>query len=145
MWVAPELRRRGVGRLLVEQAVAWAGDTGADAVELWVTRGNYAAIAMYRNSGFTLKNEHQPLPSGPVPGRGAYGPRSPEEQRRLSQAQSGSSGNPAYLTWLRSSCRWPGLAEPFRTSPTAVCLVLPTGEGEANADGDDGQAAETTN
>ncbi len=65
MWVAPELRRRGVGRLLVEQAVAWAGDTGADAVELWVTRGNYAAIAMYRNSGFTLKNEHQPLPSDP--------------------------------------------------------------------------------
>jgi ribosomal protein S18 acetylase RimI-like enzyme len=30
-----------------------------------VTRGNYAAIAMYRNSGFTLKNEHQPLPSDP--------------------------------------------------------------------------------
>ncbi|MGO9332980.1 MAG: GNAT family N-acetyltransferase [Acidimicrobiales bacterium] len=65
MWVAPELRRRGIGRLLVEQAVAWARDTGAGAVELWVTQGNDAAIAMYRSSGFTLKNEHQPLPSDP--------------------------------------------------------------------------------
>jgi len=80
---------------------------GADAVELWVTRGNYAAIAMYRNSGFTLKNEHQPL-RPTEPGRVRMVLRSPRGAgARLSQAQSGSSGNPAYLTLLRSSCDGP--------------------------------------
>ena len=62
MWVAPAGRRRGVGSVLVDAVVEWAGD---DPVELWVTRGNDPAIALYERCGFSLTDEVQPLPSDP--------------------------------------------------------------------------------
>lgn len=35
------------------------------AVELWVTRGNDAAVRLYETAGFRLTGGHQPLPSDP--------------------------------------------------------------------------------
>lgn len=65
MWVAPGHRGLGVGRQLVGAVLGWARDTGAGAVQLWVTRGNDAAIGLYGRAGFVLTEDHQPLPSDP--------------------------------------------------------------------------------
>jgi GNAT superfamily N-acetyltransferase len=43
MWTAPGLRRRGLGRRLVEATVEWDANAEAERVELWVMRGNDAA------------------------------------------------------------------------------------------------------
>jgi ribosomal protein S18 acetylase RimI-like enzyme len=66
MWVAPERRRAGLGRALVERVTSWAADHGADTVELWVTDTNGPARALYRSMGFDETGERQPLPSDPT-------------------------------------------------------------------------------
>ncbi len=63
LWVAPEARGRGVGRLLVETFLAWARGTGAVEVRLWVTETNAPAVALYRSMGFAPTDRHQQLPS----------------------------------------------------------------------------------
>lgn len=68
MWADPNARRRGIGRLLVEAVLDWARACGAGEVQLWVTRGNTAAEALYRRMGFTETGDHQPLPSDPCRG-----------------------------------------------------------------------------
>lgn len=65
MWIDPEYRGRGVGRQLVEVVIAWARDTGADSLSLWVTRGNEPAHRLYSGMGFAETGDHQPLPSDP--------------------------------------------------------------------------------
>lgn len=50
----PSLRRRGVGRALVEQAVAFARQHRVRIVLLEVRRGNRAAIQLYRSFGFSV-------------------------------------------------------------------------------------------
>ena len=65
MWTAPEVRGRGVGARLVEAVIGWAGEVGAERVELWVTRGNEPAERLYRRLGFEPTGDHQPLPSDP--------------------------------------------------------------------------------
>jgi len=53
MYVAPEARGRGVGRALVDAAVAWArGQPGVEQVVLTVAVPNDAARALYRACGF---------------------------------------------------------------------------------------------
>ena len=53
MWVAPEARRRGVGRTLVEAVLAQAGArAGIALVQLTVTQGNLEAQALYERCGF---------------------------------------------------------------------------------------------
>ncbi len=52
LWVAPEVRGRGVGDELIEAVVAWARSQGAARVELDVRRANLTAIAVYRRNGF---------------------------------------------------------------------------------------------
>ncbi len=47
MWTAPDVRRTGLGRLLVGAVIDWAADTGASSVGLWVTRGNAPAQLLY--------------------------------------------------------------------------------------------------
>jgi ribosomal protein S18 acetylase RimI-like enzyme len=36
-----------------------------ETVELWVTRGNDAAVHLYEAAGFSLTGDHQPLSSDP--------------------------------------------------------------------------------
>lgn len=52
LWVAQNVRRRGVARALIEAVCAWAAEGGARRVVLEVTDGSQAAIATYRALGF---------------------------------------------------------------------------------------------
>ena len=51
--VDPEFRRRGIGKMLLDQFLDQARDKGATRVHLEVREGNPAVI-MYRRAGFTL-------------------------------------------------------------------------------------------
>lgn len=51
--VSPEFRRRGIGRMLLDQFLDFARDNGAIRVHLEVREGNPAVI-MYRSAGFGL-------------------------------------------------------------------------------------------
>lgn len=51
MWVAPEARRRGIGRDLIEWVVEWSAGRP---LRLRVMDGNQAAIAAYQRHGFVL-------------------------------------------------------------------------------------------
>jgi RimJ/RimL family protein N-acetyltransferase len=50
--VAAGHRRRGVGRALLEQAVAWAGGAGVAKIELHVFPWNEPALRLYERFGF---------------------------------------------------------------------------------------------
>lgn len=65
MWVSPAQRRAGIAAELIDAVVAWARETGATTVELWVTRDNDAAVQLYEAEGFHPTGDHQPLPSDP--------------------------------------------------------------------------------
>jgi GNAT superfamily N-acetyltransferase len=66
MWTAPECRRRGIGRRLVEAVADWAGSVGARTVELCVTEGNGPATRLYEGTGFVPTGECRPLASDPA-------------------------------------------------------------------------------
>lgn len=71
MWVAPQARRRGVGRALVDAVVA---EAGGRAVVLRVMAGNAAAVQAYRAAGF------EPL-DGPPDAEGCTSMRRPPSPR----------------------------------------------------------------
>jgi RimJ/RimL family protein N-acetyltransferase len=52
LMVAASHRRRGIGRALLEEAVAWARERGIAKLELHVFPHNEAAIALYEQFGF---------------------------------------------------------------------------------------------
>jgi ribosomal protein S18 acetylase RimI-like enzyme len=52
LWVAPEARRQGAARALVEAVASWARALGASFVTLEVTLTSHAALALYRQLGF---------------------------------------------------------------------------------------------
>jgi RimJ/RimL family protein N-acetyltransferase len=52
LMVAAGARRQGIGRALLEQAVAWAREVGVRKLELHVFPHNEAAIALYDGFGF---------------------------------------------------------------------------------------------
>lgn len=52
MWVAPEARRTGVGRLLVDAVVDWARAAGATSLRLDVADDNLRAVRFYERLGF---------------------------------------------------------------------------------------------
>jgi GNAT superfamily N-acetyltransferase len=64
MWVAPDARRAGVGRVLLDAAVAWARDRGCTALVLSVTETNDGARAFYAACGFAETGEPAPLRDG---------------------------------------------------------------------------------
>lgn len=57
MWVAPEVRRLGVGRRLLDQALSWGRSSGAQQAELWVVADNGPAFSMYQAAGFEPTGE----------------------------------------------------------------------------------------
>ncbi|MEM9317671.1 MAG: GNAT family N-acetyltransferase [Pseudomonadota bacterium] len=52
--VAPEFRRRGLARIMMQHAAHWALEAGANPLTLLVTRANTAAIALYTSLGFQV-------------------------------------------------------------------------------------------
>jgi ribosomal-protein-alanine N-acetyltransferase len=50
--VAPEARRRGLGRALLDAGLAAAAASGAEAMFLEVAADNAAALALYAGAGF---------------------------------------------------------------------------------------------
>lgn len=65
MWTTPAARGRGIGRLLVEAVVKWAVELDPPSVDLWVTRGNDAALALYQSCGFAVTGDVSPSPADP--------------------------------------------------------------------------------
>jgi ribosomal protein S18 acetylase RimI-like enzyme len=65
MWTAPEARRQGIARAMITTAIAWAQESGAGQIHLWVTVGNDGARLLYESAGFQLTDDTQPLPSNP--------------------------------------------------------------------------------
>lgn len=52
LWVAPDSRRRGIGRRLMADAARWAAEQGADTLVLDTDAHNSAAQALYASLGF---------------------------------------------------------------------------------------------
>jgi ribosomal protein S18 acetylase RimI-like enzyme len=65
MYVAPEVRGRGVGDALVEAVTGWAVGRDLARLRLWVTETNAPAIALYRRHGFQDDGGRQPLDHTP--------------------------------------------------------------------------------
>jgi len=65
LYIAPESRGRGIGRLLAEGIVAEARARGYRLMRLDTVPGMEAAIALYRNLGF---GEIAPYRHNPIPG-----------------------------------------------------------------------------
>jgi len=59
LMVAASHRRRGVGRALLDQAVAWAKKSGVRKLELHVFPWNEPAIALYESFGFEREGLRQ--------------------------------------------------------------------------------------
>jgi ribosomal protein S18 acetylase RimI-like enzyme len=57
LYVVPEGRGRGLGRALVEAALAAARERGCVRIELDVDEDNQAALALYRSCGFRLDSK----------------------------------------------------------------------------------------
>ena len=64
MWVEPEKRGQGVGRALLDAAIAWARSIGAEALALDVTTGNSKAARLYEAAGFVATGSEKPLRPG---------------------------------------------------------------------------------
>lgn len=63
MWVAPEVRRDGVGVMLVRAVEDWARGRGVGELRLMVTSPNSAAIAFYERLGFVRTGMREPWPN----------------------------------------------------------------------------------
>ena len=66
MWVAPTHRKRGVGRLLVEQVIGWARACGAHRLHLSETGRNKTAIRFCTRLGFAFTGNTIPYPNDPT-------------------------------------------------------------------------------
>jgi ribosomal protein S18 acetylase RimI-like enzyme len=66
MWVAPNHRRTGAGRLLVGAIESWARNREARTLQLMVTSSNLSAIAFYQRLGFTPTGRTEPYPNDPA-------------------------------------------------------------------------------
>ncbi len=64
MWVAPEGRRLGAGRILLEAVIAWAKDRSASYLDLGATLRESPAMHLYRDAGFEPAGDLQALRPG---------------------------------------------------------------------------------
>jgi len=63
LYVAPERRGRGLGRALMQAAMALARSRGADHIELGTSESDLAARALYESLGFSNREGR---PDGPI-------------------------------------------------------------------------------
>lgn len=63
MWIDPRYRKKGIGSMLVDAGVRWAGSCGFNRIFLDVGDHNHAAIALYQSRGFLPTGETGTLPS----------------------------------------------------------------------------------
>lgn len=63
MWVAPEVRREGVGKRLLETVLEWARGREMRDVKLMVTSVNHGAIAFYERLGFRMTGKTEVYPN----------------------------------------------------------------------------------
>jgi GNAT superfamily N-acetyltransferase len=66
MWVAPEARRGGTGRALLDAVEAWAAAGGAEWTDLSVTDAAPGAQAFYRAAGYVEAGWRRPLERDPA-------------------------------------------------------------------------------
>jgi len=66
MWTAPEYRRHGIGRLLIDEVAAWARGRNCTRLQLMVTSVNYSAILFYGRLGFVKTGRTEPYPNDPT-------------------------------------------------------------------------------
>ena len=64
MWVAPETRGIGAGSELLEAAIVWASQAGANVMRLGVTVADSPAMRLYVRRGFAKVGEVEPLRLG---------------------------------------------------------------------------------
>jgi GNAT superfamily N-acetyltransferase len=64
MWVAPDARRAGMGRALVDAVVHWTKARGCTRLVLSVTETNETARRFYERCGFADTDERRPLREG---------------------------------------------------------------------------------
>ena len=64
--IRPELRRRGLGRLLLQRVLEDAAAMGAPHATLEVRRSNSAAIALYEHAGFELAGVRTSYYTNPI-------------------------------------------------------------------------------
>lgn len=65
MWVDPAYRRTGVGRMLIDALIEWAGDRKMRELNLMVTSVNESAIRFYQRIGFGKTGNKGPYPNDP--------------------------------------------------------------------------------
>jgi ribosomal protein S18 acetylase RimI-like enzyme len=66
MWVAPELRRHGVGERLVDAVRSWVSARGGRCLRLGVITGDGDATPFYERLGFVRTGEVAPLRRDPA-------------------------------------------------------------------------------
>jgi ribosomal protein S18 acetylase RimI-like enzyme len=66
MWVAPEVRRAGIGRLLLNEIEGWIRSVGGTAAQLSVTTAASAARQLYVSAGYEPDGDQ--ADSGHTPG-----------------------------------------------------------------------------
>jgi len=63
MWVAPEARKMGIAKKLIEELMSWARGNGLSQLLLEVAENNSPAIALYKKLGFVFTGQQRALPS----------------------------------------------------------------------------------
>jgi RimJ/RimL family protein N-acetyltransferase len=64
MWVAPDSRGLGAGRMLLDAAIGWARSAGARSLALKVSCGDTPATRLYSRAGFEAVGVPEPLRPG---------------------------------------------------------------------------------
>lgn len=66
VYVAPDVRRSGIGNALMDAVEAWATVRGVEATSLWVVDGNDRARGFYEARGYRATLDRQKIPLPPV-------------------------------------------------------------------------------
>lgn len=62
-WVEPSYRRRGIGDELLQAVISWARAERFESLRLWAPAASAAALAFYRQAGFSETGQRRPLPA----------------------------------------------------------------------------------